>query len=275
MKICPVCKEKLVRENKTYKCINNHCFDMAKQGYLNLLLSNQKHSKTPGDDKEMVLSRKRFLEKDYYKIISDSVNNIVFKLRDSNSLEILDIGCGEGYYTGRLKKFLDENGIESNITGIDISKEAIICGAKTYKNIDWIVASATNIPLEDESLDYIICMFAKIIPEEKMRTLKKGGKLIIVSTGEKHLIELKEVVYDKVRTEFYSPVEDLKIFKHLETVNCIGKSFIKENESIKNLFDMTPYKWRSPKEGVDRLFSLDNLEITIDVNIDIFKRTKL
>ena len=272
MKICPVCKEKLVRENKTYKCINNHCFDMAKQGYLNLLLSNQKHSKTPGDDKEMVLSRKRFLEKDYYKIISDSVNNIVFKLRNSNSLEILDIGCGEGYYTGRLKKFLDDNGVGSNITGVDISKEAIICGAKTYKNIDWIVASATNIPLEDESLDYIICMFAKIIPEEKMRTLKKGGKLIIVSTGEKHLIELKEVVYDKVRTEFYSPVEDLKIFKHLETINCTGKSFIKENESIKNLFDMTPYKWRSPKEGVDRLFSLDNLEITIDVNIDIFQK---
>ena len=95
-------------------------------------------------------------------------------MRNSNSLEILDIGCGEGYYTGRLKKFLDENGIESNITGIDISKEAIICGAKTYKDIDWVVASATNIPLEDESLDYIICMFAKIIPEEKMRTLKKG-----------------------------------------------------------------------------------------------------
>ena len=115
-------------------------------------------------------------------------------------------------------------------------------------------------------------MFAKIIPEEKMRTLKKGGKLIIVSTGEKHLIELKEVVYDKVRTEFYSPIEDLKIFKHLETVNCTGKSFIKENESIRNLFDMTPYKWRSPKEGVDRLFSLDNLEITIDVNIDIFQK---
>ena len=137
---------------------------------------------------------------------------------------------------------------------------------------DRIVASATNIPLEDESLDYIICMFAKIIPEEKMRTLKKGGKLIIVSTGEKHLIELKEVVYYKVRTEFYSPIEDLKIFKHLETVNCTGKSFIKENESIKNLFDMTPYKWRSPKEGVDRLFNLDNLEITIDVNIDIFQK---
>lgn len=272
MLICPVCKEKLIKNEKTYRCIKNHSFDMAKQGYLNLLLSNKKHSKTPGDDKEMVLSRKGFLEKGYYKAISDAVNNIVLENRNSDTLEILDIGCGEGYYTGRLKKALLENGINGEITGIDISKEAVISAAKTYKNINWIVASAADIPLEDESLDFIICMFAKIIPEEKMRTLKKGGKLIIVSTGEKHLIELKEVVYDKVRTEFYSPVEDLKIFKHLRTVNCTAKSFIKENESIRNLFDMTPYKWRSPKEGVERLFALNELEITIDVNIDIFEK---
>lgn len=273
MIICPVCKKELIKNEKTYRCENNHSFDMAKQGYLNLLLSNQKHSKTPGDDKEMVISRKRFLEKDYYKIISDSVNNIIGEnLCGKESVNILDIGCGEGYYTGNIKRYLDNLGVESNIVGIDISKEAVISAAKTYKNINWIVASATNIPIADESLDFIICMFAKIIPEEKLRTLKKGGKLIVVSTGEKHLFELKQVVYENVRTEFYSPVEDLKIFKHCKTVNCTGKSFIKENESIKNLFDMTPYKWRSPKSGVDKLFSLNSLDITIDVNIDIFEK---
>lgn len=269
---CPVCKKILNKKEKTYKCENNHCFDEGKQGYLNLLLSNQKHSKTPGDDKEMVLSRKGFLEKDYYKLISETVNDLILSNSSSNNIELLDIGCGEGYYIGRLKKFLDEKGIKSNIIGIDISKEAVVCAAKTYKSIKWIVASATNIPLEDESLDYIVCMFAKIIPEEKMRTLKKGGKLIIVSTGENHLLELKKIVYEQVRTEFYSPIEDLKIFKHIKTVNCTGKSFIKENESIRNLFDMTPYKWRSPKDGVDRLFALQELEITIDVNIDIFEK---
>ena len=245
---------------------------MAKQGYLNLLLSNQKHSKTPGDDKEMVLSRKRFLEKDYYKIISDNVNNIVFKLRNSNSLEILDIGCGEGYYTGRLKKFLDDNGVESNITGIDISKEAIISASKKDKNIDWVVASASNLPIEDNSLDFIICMFAKIIPEEKMRTLKKGGYLIIVSTGENHLEEMKKVVYKEVRKDFYSPIEDLKIFDYVETINCTYKTTINENESIRSMFNMTPYRWRSPREGIEKLFALDKLPITVDVNLDVFKK---
>lgn len=273
MIICPLCKEKLEKINKSYRCKNNHSFDISKSDHVNLLLDNQKHSKTPGDDKDMVLSRKYFLEKNYYKGISDKLNEIVLNnVFENKKINILDIGCGEGYYTGNLKNFLNSKNIESDIIGIDISKEAIISASKTYKNIDWLVASAVNIPIEDNSLDFIICMFAKIIPEEKMRTLKKGGKLIIVSTGENHLLEMKEVVYEKVRKEFYSPIEDLKIFKYVETINHTYKTEIKENESIKNLFNMTPYRWRSPKDGIERLFSLENLKITIDVNFDIFEK---
>lgn len=273
MIICPLCKEKLEKINKSYRCKNNHSFDISKSGHVNLLLDNQKHSKTPGDDKDMVLSRKYFLEKNYYKGISDKLNEIILNnIFENKKINILDIGCGEGYYTGNLKIFLNSKNIESDIIGIDISKEAIISASKTYKNIDWLVASAVNIPIEDNSLDFIICMFAKIIPEEKMRTLKKGGKLIIVSTGENHLLEMKEVVYEKVRKEFYSPIEDLKIFKYVETINHTYKTELKENESIKNLFNMTPYRWRSPKDGIERLFSLENLKITIDVNFDIFEK---
>ena len=275
MIICPICKEKLIKEGRTYKCSKNHSFDLSKSGHVNLLLDNQKHSKMPGDDKDMVLSRKHFLEKNYYKGISDKLNEIVLKNIPENSdkkINILDIGCGEGYYTGNLKNFLDKNNIQNEIIGIDISKEAVISASKSHKGINWIVASATNIPVCDESLDFIICMFAKIIPEEKMRTLKKGGKLIIVSTGENHLLQMKEVVYENVRKDFYSPIEDLKIFKYLETINCTYKTFIRENESIKNLFNMTPYRWRSPREGIERLFSLNELETSVDVNFDIFTK---
>ena len=275
MIICPICKEKLIKEGRTYKCSKNHSFDLSKSGHVNLLLDNQKHSKMPGDDKDMVLSRKHFLEKNYYKGISDKLNEIILKNIPENSdkkINILDIGCGEGYYTGNLKNFLDKNNIQSEIIGIDISKEAVISASKSHKGINWIVASATNIPVCDESLDFIICMFAKIIPEEKMRTLKKGGKLIIVSTGENHLLQMKEVVYENVRKDFYSPIEDLKIFKYLETINCTYKTFIRENESIKNLFNMTPYRWRSPREGIERLFSLNELETFVDVNFDIFTK---
>ncbi|MGL4641856.1 MAG: methyltransferase domain-containing protein [Cetobacterium sp.] len=273
MIICPVCNKKMQKIERKYICEGNHNFDVSKFGHVNLLLSNQKNSKLPGDSKEMVLSRKNYLEKGYYEGISNGVNEIVKKeLGEKKDIKILDIGCGEGYYTNRLKNFLNDLGVKNEIVGIDISKEAVISAAKSYKNIEWIVASASSLPIEDESLDFIICMFAKIIPEEKMRTLKKGGKLIIVSTGENHLLELKEVVYDVVRKEFYSPIEDLNIFSHLEKVNVKYQTEILEQESIENLFNMTPYRWRSPQKGVEKLFLLNKLKTTVEVNIDIFEK---
>ena len=106
MIICPVCKKDLIRNEKTYRCENNHSFDMGKQGYLNLLLSNQKHSKTPGDDKEMVLSRKRFLEKDYYKIISDRVNSLILEnLGDKKSVLSPLVVFGEIVTRGKWRKY--------------------------------------------------------------------------------------------------------------------------------------------------------------------------
>ena len=273
MIICPVCNGKMEKKDGKYICLNNHNFDISKYGHSNFLLSNQKNSKMPGDSKEMVLSRKNYLEKGYYEIISDSVNNALLKYTSGKiELNILDIGCGEGYYTNRLKNVLDKLDITNEIVGIDISKEAIISAAKSYKNIDWIVASASALPIENGSLDVIICMFAKIIPEEKLRTLKKGGKLIVVSTGEDHLLQLKEVVYDFVRKDFYSPVEDLNIFNYLETINKKAEIEVLEKESIENLFNMTPYRWRSPQKGIEKLFALNTLKTTIEINIDIFEK---
>lgn len=273
MIICPVCSKKMTKIERKYICERAHNFDISKYNHVNLLLSNQKNSKIPGDSKEMVLSRKNYLEKGYYKGISDGVNQVVENyLSDKKQLNILDIGCGEGYYTNRLKKKLDELNIKSNIVGIDISKEAIISAAKSYKDMEWIVASASSLPIENEALDFIICMFAKIIPEENMRVLKKGGKLIVVSTGENHLLQLKEVVYESVRKDFYSPIEDLKMFRHLETVNLKYNIEILERESIENLFNMTPYRWRSPQKGIEKLFELDKLTTTVEVNIDIFEK---
>lgn len=83
---------------------------------------------------------------------------------------------------------------------------------------------------------------------------------------------MKEVVYENVRKDFYSPIEDLKIFRYLETINCTYNTFIRENESIKNLFNMTPYRWRSPRVGIEKLFSMNTLSTTIDVNFDIFTK---
>ncbi len=280
---CPNCNKVLKIIDKSYKCENNHSFDISKYGHINLLLSNQKNSKAPGDNKEMVIARKGFLDENYYSGISNRVNEIINHYvlenpdlnKEDSEINILDTGCGEGYYTERLRKSLEEKNTKKfNIYGLDISKEAIILASKTYKEIDWMVASATHLPFLDESLDFIICMFAKIVPEEKMRCLKKGGKLIVVSTGENHLQELKQVVYETVKKDFYLPAldESLKIFKHIETIKNSYVTTIETKNHIENLFNMTPYRWRSPEAGVKKLFELDSLEVTVEVSIDIFEK---
>jgi 23S rRNA (guanine745-N1)-methyltransferase len=272
--VCPICKDELLKEERSYRCKNNHNYDMAKQGYVNLLLSSKKKSKNPGDDREMVESRKRFLEAGFYEKISEKVNELVAESAGSEKdLKILDIGCGEGYYTNRLKNCLEEENKKVETIGIDISKEAVLAASKSYKKISWFVASGGELPIRNGALDFLLCMFSRIVPEEYSRVIKDKGYLVIASTGENHLLEMKQVLYKEVKTDFYRPEKDLVDFFQLEkTVNVKYTETIKGNENIKSLFDMTPYKWRSPKEGVDRLYLLDELKVTIDVNLDLFRK---
>ena len=109
--LCPVCKECLAKDSssKTYKCSNNHSYDIAKEGYVNLLISNQKRSKNLGDSKEMVLARIDFLNRGYYKVLSDKINQIIAEAlgnKKNDKINILDLGCGEGYYLVNLKKYM-------------------------------------------------------------------------------------------------------------------------------------------------------------------------
>ena len=265
---CPICKEELERDGRTYKCTNRHTFDMAKQGYVNMHISNKKNS---GDDKEMIQSRRDFLEKDYYKTISDEVNEVTGRYIKSNEPEILDIGCGEGYYTKHLKNYLAVQGKAASIYGIDISKEAVLFASRSYKDIFWAVGSATDLPMKDSTLDGVVCMFSRLASEEYSRVLKDEGSLIVVSTGEDHLLDMKKVLYDEVKMEYFRPETDLgNNFDLVETKNVKYKVKVEGQSDIMSLFDMTPYKWRTPKEGVDRLAALEILDVTIDVNIDIF-----
>ncbi len=271
--ICPICKGSLEREGRTYRCSKNHSFDMAKQGYVNLHISNKKNS---GDDKEMIQSRRDFLERDYYKGISEEVNKVTGRYLESEQPEILDIGCGEGYYTKHLKNYLEDLGKKSNIYGIDISKEAVLFASRSYKDIFWAVGSAADLPMADGSLDAVVCMFSRLAQEEYSRVLKDDGILVVVSTGEDHLLDMKRVLYDEVRMEYYRPEVDLKEeFQLKETKNVKYRTLVEGGKDIMSLFEMTPYKWRTPKEGVERLAALAELDVTIDVNIDVFvKRSR-
>lgn len=243
---------------------------MAKQGYLNLHIRNRKSSKNPGDDKAMVIARRDFLNSGFYQGISDGVNQLIKKYK-KNKMNFVDIGCGEGYYTKRAYDTLAINGAEVDMYALDISKEAVVQGAKSYKEINWLVASAMDMPFEDKSMDMGLVMFTKVFGSEYARILKDDGILIVVTPNRNHLVDLKEVVYDTVKFESYDPMVDLDgKFEHLEHINVNYKNLLEGSENIMNLFNMTPYRWRSPREGIERLAKQESLEVTVDINIDVY-----
>lgn len=263
--ICPVCSEKLSISGKSYVCPKNHCFDMAKSGYLNLLTGKQ--GAVHGDNKFMLHARRDFLEKGYYSPLRDAVCETVIKYAEDGNI-ILDAGCGEGYYTSAVKSKLIH---ETEIYGIDISKYAVEMAAKRKYGINFAVASVFHIPVQTASCDILLTMFAPYCQEEYSRVLKSDGTMIMVIPSENHLWELKQAVYDTPYRNEVKPYE-LDGFRHIgaERVNFTMK--IDNATDIQSLFSMTPYYYRTGKTEQERLNSLEYLETQADFEILIYKK---
>ena len=156
---CPLCGQTLLRQERTYRCAAGHSFDMARQGYVNLLPVQQKHSANPGDTREQVKSRREFLDGEFYAPIAAALCDMA---KDAGCAgPVLDIGCGEGYYSTRLAAALG-----CGLVGLDISKEAVRCAAGRYKEALWLCASAAHLPVADASAGLVTSLFALTIPEE-------------------------------------------------------------------------------------------------------------
>ena len=268
--ICPVCREKLEAKDKSLVCRNKHTFDIAKQGYVNLLLSNQMNAKLPGDNKMMVSARRNFLNKGYYKILSEKLCDTAVRYI-KNGDTVLDAGCGEGYYTQKVYESLLEKGIQTDMLGIDISKNALAAAGKRSDRISWAVASIFHIPAADCSCNAVITLFAPYCGEEFQRRLKQGGIMTMVIPGEKHLWSLKKAVYDK---PYLNEVKDYALdgFKLIEKEKISGEIFLPCNEDIANLFTMTPYYYKTSEEGQRRLNSLSELTTEIEFEILTYRK---
>ena len=153
---CTVCGAALTREEKNYRCPNGHCFDIAKEGYTYLLPVNQRHSKSPGDDKAMTAARSAFLNKGYYEFLRNALCDIALTYT-RHAPAVLDVGCGEGYYTSAIWSILANAGKEPRMAGIDISKDMARRAAKQVKRAEIAVASAYHLPLGDGTVDLLLC----------------------------------------------------------------------------------------------------------------------
>lgn len=262
--ICPVCGEKLDISGKSYICPANHVFDIAKSGYVNLLTA--KHGAVHGDNKFMLRARREFLEKGYYSPLCEAVCDTV-SVYAGNTCTLLDAGCGEGYYTAAVREKIPQ----AEMYGIDISKEAVEMAAKRKAKINFAAASVFNIPVQPESCDILLTMFAPYCGEEYSRVLKKDGFMIMAIPSVNHLWELKKAVYDTPYKNQVKPYE-LSGFAHIDTKKLTYKMSINGSQDIQSLFSMTPYYYRTGRTEQERLNALDFLETTADFEVLIYKK---
>ena len=263
--ICPVCKSEISLFERTYKCQNNHCFDLSKDGYVNLLMSQQSSLKRHGDDKLMVKARRDFLEKGFYNDLRQALCETLKDALPDDST-IVDVGCGEGYYTSEISKVND-----FKIFGIDISKDALKYAAKSLKNAQFAVASAFSLPFSDKSVDCVLNVFAPSAYEEFSRVLKDGGLLIKAVPLEDHLWELKCALY-KEPYKNKPEIRNDEIFKLVSVKEIKYKIKLTENEDILNLFRMTPYYYKTGREETENLLRKNELETTVHFGVEIYEK---
>lgn len=262
---CPLDLTTLTEENNTFKCQNGHCFDKAKQGYINLLPVQFKNSLNPGDNKEMVLARSAFLNEGHYEPIAQQVMQII-QNRLTKKTTLIDAGCGEGYYTNFIFNQLIKQHpqFSFSVLGFDISKEAVKQASKRSKNICWAVATNQKIPTKENCADILISLFGFPVLSEFTRVLKNNGLLIIATAGPNHLIEIRKRIYQEIHTK----KENNIIHPHLQLTEKFSlekEIFVSSDESVINLLKMTPHFYRIPVEK--RTEIIQNLPHQLTLNV--------
>ncbi|HBX38289.1 MAG TPA: rRNA (guanine-N1)-methyltransferase, partial [Pseudohongiella sp.] len=256
----------------TWRCPQGHSFDVAKQGYVNLLPVQNKRSRDPGDSKAMMVARQEFLAAGFYQPIADAVAGAVLSgAYASAALSCLDAGCGEGYYLRQLAaRSGAAHGSASqvlNLLGLDISKWAVQAAARQDKQVSWVVGNNANLPVLPGTLDRVLCMFGFPVYPEFLRVLKPGGKLLMVDAGADHLRELREIIYPTLKAARPPQTQPPAGFTQGETQQLSFAVHLPDAQQIQNLLIMTPHLYRASAEGRARAERLTELTVTVDVRL--------
>lgn len=272
--ICPLCSQILVTDSRSWRCDNGHCFDIAKQGYCNLLPVQNKRSREPGDSAKMVAARRAFLKLGYYAPIVDALQNLLedYAVQHTETLlTVVDAGCGEGYYGSQLKAGLTQQGITSDFTGVDISKFAIKAAAQQESAINWFVASSHALPIKAASSDILLSLFSPLPAAEFKRCLKPSGLLIVATTGDNHLLQMREIIYDTVIADSYDPMAELRSeFTLVQQQRLQFTIDLYSSTAIMQLLAMTPHYWRAKLEKKQTLEKYDTLTLSVDILLHSF-----
>ncbi|EMV0604458.1 methyltransferase domain-containing protein [Acinetobacter baumannii] len=262
--MCPVCRQRLELVSKTWRCEQGHSYDIAKQGYVNLHVVQHKHSKNPGDTPESVDARCAFLQGGYYQPLQQAV---VHLLKDLKAKMVLDIGCGEGYYTSAMQQVVEQ------CIGVDIAKNAVQRAAKLNDKVTWVVGTGATLPVIDQSMDVCTSLFSPIPQTEILRVLKDDGYLIVVTPATDHLYAMREALFEQVNP--HTPqkfVEQLQDLFELKEQQVIDAPLVLDQQALKNLIAMTPYAYKASPERRMQLEQKAHLQVTASFQIYLFQK---
>jgi 23S rRNA (guanine745-N1)-methyltransferase len=257
---CPICSKPLTQHQQSLLCENRHQFDYAKEGYVNLLPVQNKKSKQPGDNLEMVQARRAFFTTDHYVFLRQALVELINSYQPN---VVIDLGCGEGFYT---HQFVQDT---RQVYGVDISKSAIKYAAKRYKNVHFSVASTKQAPFASGCANVLVSVFAPIFEHEMARLCQSNGTAIIVSPGPRHLFELKKHIYDEVQLhEAVEAPNGFELTKHtlLEEKQSIS------TEVIEQLIQMTPFAWKFKESHYEALRATSHHEVTLSFYLSEFAK---
>jgi len=262
--MCPVCRQQLSLNESTWRCENHHSYDVAKQGYVNLHVVQHKHSKNPGDTPESVQARRAFLSAGYYAPLQQAV---VEKIRELRIENLLDIGCGEGYYTNAMQAEVLQ------CVGVDIAKNAVQVAAKLNKEVTWVVGTGATLPVLDESIDLCTSLFSPIPKQEILRVLKPKSYLMVVTPAPQHLYAMREALFEEVKPhEPQKFVEQLQDEFNLVSEQVIDAPMVLPQADLKNLIAMTPYAYKAKPERRLALEQQDQFELLAQYQIYLFQK---
>lgn len=268
--ICPVCRAPLAATETGLRCQADHCFDRAREGHVNLLPANKKHSREPGDSPSMLRARRAFLEAGHYGFLAKRLaHELTTGLTDGARL--LDVGCGEGYYLGQVCAGLADKPHQA--LGIDISKAAVRMAARRHPEAQFAIASGFDLPVADHSIDLLLRVFAPGDHAETLRVLKPDGLLCVVTPGPRHLFQLKQLIYREPREHPPArlPTEGLEAMAEIRLQQRLQ---LDDADAVSNLLAMTPLFWQADEALQNRLGECRQVDWELDFIIHRWRRQK-
>jgi 23S rRNA (guanine745-N1)-methyltransferase len=273
---CPVCGLPLNRMETSFTCDNGHVFDVAREGYVNLLLAQHRHSKDPGYNREMIAARRDFFDRCHYERLADDMAAIISGYLPDAPAAILDAGCGEGYYLRRTRHHLAGTGqVDSTILcGLDISKHGIRLAARRDPEGLYAVAGTFRMPVLPSRIDVLLTHFSPVSAADFRRVVRPGGIVLVGGPGEDHLFSFKELLYDTPAR--FEPSESLSEADGFEpvTVHRIRyKLQLRGAGQVANLLAMTPFYWTANQDTQSRLSAVEELDTEVDILVHAYRRS--